>query len=343
MAIRRRDTQTLRSYLWVLHAAAVVEQGEAVGFDTSTGTIKPMGATATQIFMGFAEKSMTGDGTKKLPVSLPDEVEAEWFKNDDAPSNVAADDIGSEVFAKDARTVSTLATGRSRAGRVLDFDPVDNRVLVQGGAAVTGPSGATGISGSVADRTALAAVGATSRATGQVVFVQEDRSTFVFDAASTAVEDASKQLVVAPAAGTGRWLRADLSAVLKLACSFNTADAAALLTVPAGFVLRITGLPFWDVTTAFTGGTSSAIGVSMTKAGYNVKGDLLGGATGDVLAGLTAGNKPGTLGPKLDTPAEMQALLIEPTDVVRFDRITSAFTAGAGFVCLPVAIMRPST
>lgn len=344
MAIRKRQPKAMGGYRFVLHTGAVAVQGEAAGIDTATGTVKPMGSASTQIFIGFFTDSLTGDGTLKVHVDFPeDEIWVEWLDNDSAPNNATAATIGSEVYYKDARTVSTLATGRAKAGRVLDYDSAGNRVLVQGGLAVTGPSGAAGISGSVADRAALAAVGADSRITGQVVFVLEDRSTWVFDGASSVTEDASKQLVVQPSAGSGRWLRANGGAILKFAIGFGTLDAAALLTVPAGFVLRPTGLPFWDITTSFTGGASSAIGVSTTKTGYNTKGDLLGGAAGDVAAALTAGNRPGTVGPKLDSFAELQAFLLEPADVLRFDRITSAFTAGAGFVCLPVAIMKPST
>lgn len=342
---RKRQQKAAGGYDFVLHTGAVAVQGEAAGIDTATGTVKPMGSAATQIFIGFFGPlplgPVTGDGTLKVHVEFPEPLlYLEWLANDDAPNDVAAADLGSEVYFKDGTTVSTLGTGRAVAGRVMGYDATGDRVLVQGGLAVTGPSGAAGISGSVADRAELSAVGAASRADGQVVFVQEDRSTFVFEAASTADEDESQQLVIEPAVGDGRWVRSDAAAVLKLAIGFGTADGAALLTVPEGFVLRLTALPFWEVTTAFTGGTSSAIGVASDKTGYTTAGDLLGGASGDVLASLTAGIRPGTIGPKLDSFAELQALFFEEADVVTFERITSAFTAGAGFVCLPVAIMR---
>jgi hypothetical protein len=132
-------------------------------------------------------------------------------------------------------------------------------------------------------------------------------------------------------AADGTWER-NLPArfALKLPVAFGTADAAALYTVPADKRMHIERT-FWEVTTAFTGGSSSAIGVSSDQAPHETKGDLLGGASGDVLAGLTAGVKSGTIGASFGSNG---VVVLEPGSVIRFDRITSAFTAGAGFVHL---------
>ena len=122
---------------------------------------------------------------------------------------------------------------------------------------------------------------------------------------------------------------------LKLPFTFATADAAVLLTIPTitnGAVgLQIDSL-FWEITTSFTGGASSAIGISSTNANYNTKGDLLGGASGDVAATLVSTGltyKGGTIGAKFGSNGKV---VLVAGDVIRFDRITSAFTAGAGFV-----------
>lgn len=119
------------------------------------------------------------------------------------------------------------------------------------------------------------------------------------------------------------------TATVKVAISKDTTDAAVLYTVPAGHRLRLSR-SYWHVTTPWTGGSSSAIGLSSSNAAYNTKGDLLGGASGDVLAGLTAGFK-GTAGAEVGANAPV---ILEPGDTVLFDRITSAFTAGAGFAVL---------
>lgn len=141
-------------------------------------------------------------------------------------------------------------------------------------------------------------------------------------------------LVVEPDDGSdGRFLLAPYqTAQLSLPFTFATADAAALLTLPAGAMIIPRDF-WWNVTADMTGGAGSAIGVSSTAAGYTTKGDLLGGATGDVAATLTAAASPtwGTIGAKWDTVPERRAF-IRAGEVVRYDQITSAFTAGAGSV-----------
>ena len=101
--------------------------------------------------------------------------------------------------------------------------------------------------------------------------------------------------------------------------------------MPAGFTLEFEKF-FWEVTADFTGGSSSAIGVSSADAPHSTQGDLLGGAAGNVLAELTAaiGYTQGTIGVSYSAAPKLAVLVA--TDTVRFDRITSAFTAGAGFV-----------
>lgn len=189
---------------------------------------------------------------------------------------------------------------------------------------------------SVADTAALQAVVAAARYDGQLVLRKSDNSLWRFDATSTAT-DASGQLVITPSAGTGRWIRADKSFIMKLPIGFATADAAVLHTVPAGFVLKLTAHPFWEITTAFEGGSSSSIGLSSSRSGYSTKGDLIAAT---LEAALTAGIRVGTIGDKLDSVAEFHALVLEAGQTIRHDRIVDAFTAGAGFVCLPVTVMQ---
>ncbi len=127
------------------------------------------------------------------------------------------------------------------------------------------------------------------------------------------------------------------AATLQLAATLNNADASVLFTVPTGKRLFI-GRVFWEVTVAWTGGASSSIGLSSSNAAYNTKGDLLGGASGDVLAGLTVGFK-GTIGAKL---ASNDVVVLVAGDTIRFDRIVSAFTAGAGIAHIPCRLLPAS-
>jgi hypothetical protein len=186
---------------------------------------------------------------------------------------------------------------------------------------------------SVATLTALKALVASdvARTHGNEVFVDADQSRWCFHSSSAVTGD--DLLVATPAAGTGRWLRVPGACVLVLPIAFGTADAAVLYTMPTGARLRLIDV-YWHVLTDWTGGSSSAIGVSSAKTGFSTKGDLVGGAAGDVAATLVAsvGSVPGTIGVGINSVAKIKTALWLPTDTVRFDRITSAFTAGTGNV-----------
>lgn len=342
---RKTHRLTTKRLRVTLATGQVAVRGNRAHANTADGLVYATPSTITTLIpIGYFTEDVTGDGTATTVVELFEEVSLDGWDNDDAPNDVQAADVFTEVYLKDATTVSTLSTSRSAAGRVLMIGD-DGRVYTQQGLAVAGPTGASvGASqnSGVADKAGLSAIAAASRFDGMLVMVRADGSLWRFVAASAAAEDEAQELVIAPDAGTGRWLAAEKSKTLKLPIGFATLDGAAILTVPAGFALRLAGLPFYDITTAFTGGTSSAIGVASSVAGYVTAGDILGGATGDVEAGLTAGVKPGTVGTKLDTAAERQGLVLVALDTLTFERIASAFTAGAGFVCVPVAIMTPA-
>lgn len=150
--------------------------------------------------------------------------------------------------------------------------------------------------------------------------------------------DGDDQLVIIPddvnsdvtttleADGAGRWLAVPGQVVdLEFAFTFETADNATLYTVPTGCYLLVRR-GYWEITTGCTGGSSSAIGMSSDQTGHTTSGDLHGGSSGDVAATLIAGDYiAGTVG------ADVAAgILLQPGKLVQFDRVTSAFTAGAG-------------
>lgn len=180
-----------------------------------------------------------------------------------------------------------------------------------------------------ATRAALRALPAQIRFDGLEATVRADGSRWIFSKASTAA-DTTNNLVMTPDAGTGRWLRADSAVHLKLAIAFGTVDAAVLFTVPTGFRLELERV-WWEITANFTGGTNSAIGVSSATAPHETKGDLLGGAGGDVAATLAAanGNVGGTIGASFGSNG---IVVLPAAAILRFDRIVDAFTAGDGFV-----------
>ena len=200
------------------------------------------------------------------------------------------------------------------------------------------------VAAAVLTLTALAAIPFSRAVDGMVCHVLADDSLWQFDVSSALVAD--NILVVEPAdGGAGAWLRLPGACELKLPFTFATADAAALLTLQAGQLLRIHDF-FWQISADMTGGAASAIGASSNKTevtSFVGKGDLLGGATGDVAATLTAtlGSvyAPGTIGTDWDTIAKRRCLW-KPTDTIRFDRITSAFTAGAGNIIVVADLLR---
>jgi len=123
--------------------------------------------------------------------------------------------------------------------------------------------------------------------------------------------------------------------VLNLAISSATANGAVLFTVPDGHYLRI-NRAWWNVQTGFTGGSSSAIGLSSSNSAYSTAGDILGGSSGDVAATLVStggGQKGGTIGAKFGSNG---VVVLGPGDTIKFDRITSAFTAGSGYAMIEV-------
>jgi hypothetical protein len=119
--------------------------------------------------------------------------------------------------------------------------------------------------------------------------------------------------------------------VARVPFSASTADAEVLYTVPTNSTVMLLAA-FWEVTTGFTGGTSSAIGLSASLAPHTASGDLLGGSSGDVAATLVAGYTQGTVG--LSFSAAPKLVVLTGGSTIKFNRITSAFTAGAGYVQL---------
>lgn len=181
---------------------------------------------------------------------------------------------------------------------------------------------------------AIAALTNQDLADGQVVVDLATGKPWRFSAACTLTGD--NLMVAGSGSGTGRCLLLPGKYVFSLPITFATADAAILWTLPTGAILQPEEF-YWTVSTTYAGGSSSTIGVSSsTKTGFTTKGDLLGGAAGNLAAVLTAptpNTTPimGTIGAGFDTLAKRRATLYA-ADTIRHDRITSAYTAGVGAV-----------
>lgn len=199
-------------------------------------------------------------------------------------------------------------------------------------------SSGAAIAASVATMTALKALTEPAdRTHGNEVVVDADGSLWRYHSTSTLTGDDILVATPADAPTAGRWLRATGAVDLALPFTYATTDGAVLLTIPTGARFQLDSA-HWEIVADMTGGSSSAIGVAAT--GNATAGDILGGASGDVAAGLTAGVRPGTIGAKMDTDAELHAMLFLPTNTFTFERITSAFTAGSGYVHLRGTLLR---
>lgn len=157
---------------------------------------------------------------------------------------------------------------------------------------------------------------------------------------ATSILTADDQLIIKPDDVThpaaGRWLAQPMTLVdLAMPFTYATADGATLFTVPAGCYLRVVR-GYWEVTTLFAGGSSSAIGLASDQIGHTSAGDLLGGSSGDVEATLIVGDYiEGTVGTD-----QAAGIILAPGKLVTFERITSAFTSGVGIAHLVCEVLK---
>jgi len=117
--------------------ATAVEKGNVAAIDTATGKLVNLSETTGLYAIGYFDKSMTGDGTTKCPVTLFSEVTVQAFASDATDPPVAAT-IGSIVYLEASNAVSIDATGTSVAGRLWKLDTDGTcwvQMLMSGGAA----------------------------------------------------------------------------------------------------------------------------------------------------------------------------------------------------------------
>lgn len=138
--------------------------------------------------------------------------------------------------------------------------------------------------------------------------------------------------VVAPTTGSGRYVLAPgCIADISVPFTFATPDTTILATANTGF-FGVIQRGYWEVATSMTGGATPAIGLSSSNGTGNTAQGAFIGST--LTAALTAGKRCGTIG----TTIAAGAVLIGG-NTLRFDAITSAFTAGAGNAHLIVNVL----
>lgn len=151
----------------------------------------------------------------------------------------------------------------------------------------------------------------------------DDGRTFYYH--PTSELDGDDIFVITPNGLTGRYILAPGVQRVPLTVTAALADAAVLATLPTGFIGQVIRGDWGTPTTSFTGGTSSTIGLSSSNAAHNTKGDLHGGASGNLAAALAdTAFMPGTIGADIAAGA-----FLVGGNTILYDEITSAFTAGA--------------
>lgn len=296
----------------VVVATAAVDGGE-LGSDPTTES--EVGVSVEILSDGGPARSVQVDGkaavTAGAAVSIGD--------------NVTWDSTGRAITASlsTQRVIGRAVTAAASAGDLIEVE-----LRAQGRTV-------TSVTQSVADKAALKAL--TTMSNGDIVMLRSDRSFWTYVASLTTAADLAEDLIVDPtAAGDGRWVRADKAFIAKVPIAYTNTNGQAIWVIPAGFVLRLAGQPYWEIVTPFSGGSSSAIGLSTNITNLTTGGDLLGGASGDTTAVESAGVAAGTVGGGSAT--ELHGLLMVAGTEIQFDRITSAYTAGAGFARIPVIV-----
>lgn len=101
----------------VLTSGQVAEEGHTAAIEKSTGLVVVAATDPTLRPIGRFDEDLTGDGTKRVNITLFREVELHEFANDTVAPVVAAS-VGNDCFIKDSFTVSIDGTGRSVMGLV---------------------------------------------------------------------------------------------------------------------------------------------------------------------------------------------------------------------------------
>lgn len=261
---------------------------------------------------------------------------ADWLEIIGAGSTVVVSEKGV------ARTITTDANepaGVWRGPFTAFTSTTATRVRMGTGASpelppVVGVSPTTNVATPAAMKALLAA------GNGQQFQVAADGSNWRYVAASVLTDDGGFLVAGATGIGSGAFLRTDRYVDIQAAVTSATADATVLYTVPAGFRLAVL-VPFWSVSVTFTTSTSGAAGLKSSNAGLSTAGDLLGGASGDLVATLvsTGAYAKGTVGAKIGKPAAV----LSGADTVVYDQIAGTYTAGTGIAHVPVAVLLAPT
>lgn len=128
---RALTAEVWRKRMFTLASGTKAYKNAAIGFDTTTQKVKPMAASSTLFFLGFAMDQVDATSADKpIAVDMITQMDLSWFANDTGGNAVVAGNITGLCYFKDDQTVTIVAAGNSVAGRVWAVDATYG-VLVQ--------------------------------------------------------------------------------------------------------------------------------------------------------------------------------------------------------------------
>lgn len=122
-ADRARTDEVWRKRMFTLASGTKAYKNAAIGLDLTVNKVKPMTASSTLLFLGFALDQVDATSADKpLAVDMVTQFDLEWFANDGGGNAVVAGMIGGFCYFKDDQTVTKVAAGNAPAGRVWAVD-----------------------------------------------------------------------------------------------------------------------------------------------------------------------------------------------------------------------------
>lgn len=198
----------------------------------------------------------------------------------------------------------------------------------------------------VASLTVLKQIPANKRVSGMIAHVLDANTFWQFNPDSTLTGD--DVLVVAPNAGSGRWLRMPGAAMLALPIHATYATGTNLLTIPTGCIIAPHDFGY-RVSAGFTGASNCAIAVSSSNHPGHTGIAAFGGtlvatqlnnmfSATAAATGLAFQMMPIASG-TFDSHANKRTWM-RPGDTVRLDVIGAQFATGSGEVLMACDILQ---
>ena len=119
-AERTTPFETWQSHQFTLASGTKAYKHGIAVLDPATGKVKPGVAAAGLIALGYFKETVDATSADKpVNVQLSREIVVRWYVNG---SSIAATDVGKRCYIADDQTVTLVADGKSRLGRIWAID-----------------------------------------------------------------------------------------------------------------------------------------------------------------------------------------------------------------------------